>query len=98
MTCPKCQNPNAEPTVGWTLSGRKMSPPQVRLWACLNLNCRHEWPREITSPVIGAVTANDTASATQTFPRPEIDAGYRTTAGHVTPLACTIDTGQLHEQ
>jgi hypothetical protein len=69
MTCQKCQNPNAEPTVSWTLSGRKMSPPQVRVWACLNLNCRHEWPREITSPVMAAVTANDTASATQTFPR-----------------------------
>lgn len=91
MTCPKCQRPNAEPSVNWTLSGRKMNPPQVRVWACLNLKCRHEWPREIISPIVASVTANDTASAMQTFPRHEIDAGYRTTTDHVAPLASTID-------
>ena len=97
MTCPKCQSPNAEPTVSWTLCGRKMTPPQVRVWACLNLKCRYEWPREIISPVVASVSANDTASATQTFPRLEIDAGYRTT-DHVAPLAWTIDAGLLYEQ
>ena len=49
------------------------------------------------SPVVASVSANDTASASQTFPRLEIDAGYRTT-NHVAPLACTIDAGLLYEQ
>lgn len=52
MTCPKCQSPNPEPTLSWTICGRKMTPPQVRVWACLNLKCRHEWPRELTSPMV----------------------------------------------
>jgi len=52
MTCPKCQSQNAEPIVSWTISGRKMTLPQVRLWACLNLECRHQWPREITNPIV----------------------------------------------
>lgn len=51
MTCPKCQSQNAEPIVSWTISGRKMTIPQLRLWACLNLDCRHQWPRAITSPI-----------------------------------------------
>jgi hypothetical protein len=52
MTCPKCQSQNAEPIVSWTISGRKMTVPQVRMWACLNLKCRHQWPREFTSPIV----------------------------------------------
>ncbi len=51
MTCPKCQSHNAEPIVSWTISGRKMTIPQVRMWACLNLDCRHRWPRELSSPI-----------------------------------------------
>ena len=51
MTCPKCQSPNVEPTLRWTLSGRKMTLPQLRVWDCLNLECRHQWPREITNPM-----------------------------------------------
>ena len=68
MTCPKCQSPNAKPTLSWTLCGRKMTLPQLQVWACLNLKCRHEWPRELTSPVTASVS--DTPSATQTFPSP----------------------------
>jgi hypothetical protein len=64
MTCPKCQSLDAEPSVSWTLCGRKMTPPQVPVWACLNLKCRNEWPREITSPVVASVSANHTVSAT----------------------------------
>jgi hypothetical protein len=53
MTCPKCQSHHAEPIVSWTISGRKLTIPQVRMWACLNRDCRHEWPREVlTSPII----------------------------------------------
>jgi len=55
MTCPKCQSPNAEPILGWTISGRRMTLPQLRLWACTNLECRHQWPREFTSPVLVSV-------------------------------------------
>ena len=67
MTCPKCQSLNAEPSVSWTLCGRKMTPPQIRVWACLNTTCGHEWPREITKHVMASVSANDTASVTQPF-------------------------------
>ncbi len=70
MTCPKCQTPNVAPTVSWTLCGRKMTPPQVHVWACLNLKCRYEWLRDISSPLVGSVNANDTSSATQIFPLP----------------------------
>ena len=52
MTCQKCQSQNAEPIVIWTISGRKMTIPQLRLWAWLNLECRHQWPREFTSPIV----------------------------------------------
>jgi hypothetical protein len=52
MTCPKCQSQNAEPIVRWTISGRKMTVPQLRLWACVNLECRHQWPREFTSSIV----------------------------------------------
>lgn len=47
MTCPKCQSQNAEPFMFWTISGRKMTIPQSRMWACLNPICRHKWPREL---------------------------------------------------
>jgi hypothetical protein len=46
MTCPKCQRQNAAPFMSWTLSGRKMTIPQLRMWACLNPTCLHKWPRE----------------------------------------------------
>lgn len=52
MTCPKCQSQNAEPIVSWTISGRKMTIPQLPLWACMNVGCRHQWPREFTTPVV----------------------------------------------
>ena len=86
MICPKCQSLNAEPTVSWTLCGRKMTLPQVRVWACLNLKCRYEWPRDITSPVVASSIANDTAFATQIVPRPK-----------ERPLVSTIDTRLQHE-
>ena len=46
-TCPKCQSQNAEPFMSWTLSGRKMTIPQLRMWACLNPTCLYHWPREL---------------------------------------------------
>jgi len=48
MTCPKCLS-HAEPIANWTLSGHKMTIPRVDLWACVNQNCRHEWPRDMSS-------------------------------------------------
>jgi len=52
MTCPKCRAHNADPIESWTIVGRKMTIPLLRLWACGNRDCRHHWPREvITSPV-----------------------------------------------
>ena len=51
MICPKCQSQHAEPIVSWTISGRKMTMPQLSMWACLNRECRHHWPREFTSPI-----------------------------------------------
>lgn len=47
MSCPKCQSQNAKPLLSWTLSGRKMTIPQLRLWACLNAVCLHQWPRKL---------------------------------------------------
>jgi len=47
ITCPKCQSPNAKPFSSWTLSGRKMTIPQLRLWACPNAVCLHQWPRKL---------------------------------------------------
>jgi hypothetical protein len=52
MTCPKCHSKNAEPTVSWKGSGRKMTLLQLRMWACLNQDCRHQWPRELPSPLV----------------------------------------------
>lgn len=46
MRCPRCQSQNATSFICWTLSGRKMTLPQVRMWACLDSTCRHQWPRE----------------------------------------------------
>jgi hypothetical protein len=45
MTCPKCRH-DAEPIETWTTSGRKMTLPLLRLWACMNGECRYQWPRE----------------------------------------------------
>ena len=46
MTCPKCQSQNAEPFERWTISGRKITIPLLRMWACPNPDCRHQWARE----------------------------------------------------
>jgi hypothetical protein len=46
MPCPKCQSQNATPFMSWTLSGRKMTIPQLRMWACVNPTCLHKWRRE----------------------------------------------------
>ena len=51
MICPKCQSKHAEPIMSWTISGRRKTMPQLSMWACLNRECRHEWPREFTSPI-----------------------------------------------
>ena len=51
MTCPKCQSQNAEPIVSWTISGRKMTIPQLPLWACLNPVCLHQWRREVSEAI-----------------------------------------------
>jgi hypothetical protein len=48
MTCPQCETHRVEPTERWTIAGRKMTVPLVRMWACLNRECQHEWPREFT--------------------------------------------------
>lgn len=53
MTCPKCRSHNAEPIESWTISGRKLTIPLLRLWACVNRICRHQWPRELSSPIDG---------------------------------------------
>jgi hypothetical protein len=47
MTCPKCLS-HAEPTASWTISARKMTIPRVDLWACVNQDCKHEWPRDMS--------------------------------------------------
>lgn len=46
MSCPKCHGQKATPFMSWTISGRKMTVPQLRMWACLNPACRHQWPSE----------------------------------------------------
>ena len=46
MTCPKCLSHNAQPFESWTIVGRKMTIPLLRLWACVNSTCLHKWPRE----------------------------------------------------
>jgi hypothetical protein len=50
MTCPKCLT-YAEPIKSWTISGRKMTIPLLHLWACVNRNCQHQWPRELSDPL-----------------------------------------------
>ena len=52
MTCPKCLSHNAQPFESWTISGRKMTIPLLRLWACVNQDCRHQWPRDFTNPIV----------------------------------------------
>ena len=66
MTCPKCQSPNAEQTIGWTISGRRLTMPQLQLWVCQNLECQYKWPRENATPIVAP--GKDTTSDTQTFP------------------------------
>jgi len=48
MTCPKCLS-HAEATASWTISGHKMTIPRVDLWTCVNQDCRHQWPRDMSS-------------------------------------------------
>jgi hypothetical protein len=55
MTCPKCRTHNAEPIASWTISGHKMTIPLLRLWACVNRECRHQWPRGLSSSPIQEV-------------------------------------------
>ena len=52
MICPKCRSHHSKPFESWTIVGRKMTIPLVRLWACLNPACRHQWPREASSPIV----------------------------------------------
>jgi hypothetical protein len=75
MTCPKCQRNNVEPIVSWTISGHKMTIPLLRLWACVNRECRHQWPRELSSPIDGIPSqAYLFDSLPQPLPDPEVDA------------------------
>ena len=50
MTCPKCRSHNAQPIETWTISGRKVTIPLLRMWSCQTRECRHQWPRELVSP------------------------------------------------
>ena len=51
MTCPRCGIHHAEPTMSWTISGSKLTVPSLHLWACVNRDCRYQWPRELSSPI-----------------------------------------------
>jgi hypothetical protein len=46
MSCPKCHGQKATPFMSWTISGRKMTVPQLQMWACVNPACLHQWPNE----------------------------------------------------
>ena len=48
MTCPKCLTHHAEPITSWTISAHKMTIPRLELWACVNQDCRHQWPRDMS--------------------------------------------------
>ena len=48
-TCQKCQSQNDKPFMNWTISGRKMTIPQLRMWACANPTCLHTWPRDASA-------------------------------------------------
>ncbi len=48
MTCPKCLS-HAEPIASWTIAGHRMTIPRLELWACVNQDCKHEWPRDMSS-------------------------------------------------
>jgi hypothetical protein len=56
MTCPKCRSHHAEPIQSWTISGRKLTTPLLRMWACLNRACRYQWSRELSNDGITHVT------------------------------------------
>lgn len=74
MICPKCHSQNAQPTMSWTISGRKLTVPQLSLWACLNRECRYQWPRESTSPLAGLAS----------LPRPDLlsqEVAYESSTG-----------------
>ena len=60
MTCPKCRSHHAKPIERWTLVGRKMTIPLVRLWACVNQDCRHQWPRDVTTSPIALASPEAT--------------------------------------
>ena len=75
MTCPKCKRHNVEPIVSWTMSGHKMTIPLLRLWACVNRECRHQWPRELSSPIDGTSQAYpfDSLPPPPPLPGPRVD-------------------------
>ena len=75
MTCPKCRSHHAQPFESWTIVGRKMTIPLLRLWACVNRECRHQWPRELSSPIDGTSQAYLFDSLPpQPLPGPGVDA------------------------
>jgi hypothetical protein len=57
MTCPQCETHRVESIERWTVVGRKMTVPLVRVWACLNRDCRHEWPRESASLTVAPASS-----------------------------------------
>ena len=61
MTCQKCLSQHAQPFESWTISGRKMTLPLLRLWACVNQDCRHQWPRDFTSPMVAPASLQEVA-------------------------------------
>ena len=77
MTCPKCRSHHAQPFESWTIVGRKMTIPLLRLWACVNRDCRHQWPRELNSPIDGITSQaylGDSLPSPQPLPGPGVDA------------------------
>jgi hypothetical protein len=77
MTCPKCRSHHAQPFESWTIVGRKMTIPLLRLWACLNPNCRHQWPRELSNPIDDITSQaylGDSLPPPQPLPGPGVDA------------------------
>lgn len=73
MTCPKCQSQNAQPFERWTISGRKITIPLLRMWACPNPDCRHQWPREFPARPDLPVPFKETPSDALIRPTSETD-------------------------
>ena len=51
MICPKCLSQHTEPIVSWTISGRKMTMPQLAYGLVRIENVGHEWPRDRRVPL-----------------------------------------------